>query len=49
MLVQVIELGARTARAAMPTPGAPQVWTAEITAFESRAARTRPTPMAPDC
>lgn len=34
MLVQIIDLRARTVRVAVPIPGNPQVWTAEITAFE---------------
>lgn len=33
MVVQVIDLRARTVRAAVPIPGGPQVWTANITAF----------------
>lgn len=34
MLVQVIDLRARTVRAAVPLPGGPQVWTAKISVFE---------------
>lgn len=34
MLVQIIDLRARTVRVAVPIPGDPQVWTAKITAFE---------------
>jgi len=34
MLVQVIDLRARTVRAAVSLPGGPQVWTAEISVFE---------------
>lgn len=34
MIVQVIDLRARTVRAAVPISGEPQVWVAEISAFE---------------
>lgn len=34
MVVQVIDLRARTVRAAVPIPGGPQIWTANITVFE---------------
>ncbi len=34
MVVQIIDLRARTVRAAVPIPGSPQVWSANITAFE---------------
>lgn len=34
MVVQVIDLRARTVRAAVPIPGGPQIWTADITAFD---------------
>lgn len=34
MVVQVIDLRARTVRAAVPISGSPQVWTATITAFD---------------
>lgn len=34
MVVQIIDLRARTVRAAVPISGSPQVWTANITAFE---------------
>lgn len=34
MLVQIIDLRARTVRVAVPLPSGPQVWIAEISAFE---------------